>query len=257
MTADGQNNISGNPSDETQPQPAIGAVEEVAGGQSRRKFLRLAVVSGATVATVGATAGIAAAHPHTGILTNLGVTNPFGASHANPTCILKLEGTELDGNCFTSFTYNHGSGSTTPGQLYLFFTVHNLPPGSYIMTITRDGTHDVGDAPWSYSGSNSAKLYQYAKNGATDCPNFGGTLPTNQVRKANTVPLLFTKPPQSAAAYSFSGSNADLQISVHLNFNGKAVTGTHIYKFVGVIKDSDGNTICTTPELDITATQDK
>src|SRR6185312_10246967 len=166
MTTDEQNNNTlGNPSDETQPQPAVGAVGEVAGGQSRRKFLRLAVVSGATVATVGATAGIAAAHPHTGILTNLGITNPFGAS-AQANCTLKMEGSGLDGNCFTSFTYKSSNGQTNPGTFYLFFTVHSLPSGSYTMTITRNpGSHDIGDSPWSYQGSNSVKLYQ--RNGGS------------------------------------------------------------------------------------------
>lgn len=248
-----------NPSDVTQPQPAVSPVDEVAGAQSRRKFLRLAVISGATVATVGATAGIAAAHPHTGILTKLGVTNPFGAS-AQGNCALKLEGTELDGNCFTSFTYNHKSGSTTPGQLYLIFTVHNLPAGSYTITIKRDGTHDINDSPWDYSGSNSVKLYQRNGGSATDCPNYGGTLPTDQVRSGNTVPDVFSKPPQTAACYTLDNTKstipADLQLVAHVNFDGKAATGTQNYTFTAVIKDCDGNTVCTS-NLPVTATQEK
>ncbi len=251
MTTDEQNNISGNPSDETQPQPAVGAIEEVAGAQSRRKFLRLAVVSGATVATVGATAGIAAAHPHTGILTNLGITNPFGAS-AQANCTLKMEGSGLDGNCFTSFTYKSSNGQTNPGTFYLFFTVHSLPAGSYTMTITRNpGSHDIGDSPWSYQGSNSVKLYQRNGGSASDCPNFSGTLPTDQVRSGNTVSDVF------ATCYTLDNTKsnipADLQFAAHLTFDGTGLTGNIAYTFSAVIKDCDGNTICTPADLTVTA----
>ena len=62
MSTDGQNfDHPVNPSGETQPQPAVSATEELAGQQSRRKFLRTAVISGVAVATVGTTAGVAAA----------------------------------------------------------------------------------------------------------------------------------------------------------------------------------------------------
>ena len=242
-----------NPSDVTQPQPAVRPVDEVAGAQSRRKFLRLAVISGATVATVGATAGIAAAHPHTGILTKLGVTNPFGAS-AQGNCALKMEGSALDGNCFNTFTYKSSNGKTNPGTFYLLFTAHSLPAGSYTMTITRNpGSHDIGDSPWSYQGSNSVKLYQRNSGSASDCPNFSGTLPTDQVRSGDTMSQVF------ATCYTLDNTKsaipADLQLAAHVVFDGTGLTGDQVYTFSAVIKDCDGNTVCTANDLTVTATQ--
>ncbi len=227
MTTDEQNNnISGNPSDETQPQPTVGAVEEVAGGQSRRKFLRLAVVSGATVATVGATAGIAAAHPHTGILTNLGITNPFGAS-AQGNCSMCFEKTSF---ATINNEFNVHGGHASPGDFWLWFTGKNLAPGTYTITISPD----PGTAPFTYSGSNSAKLYQLAANHATDCP---GALPKHDPdQQASTL--------GSLGSYTFSGSNADLQLAVHFKWDGTPISGDHTYTFTTTLSNGSG-TVCT------------
>ena len=230
MTTDEQNdNTLGNPSDETQPQPAVGAVEAVAGGQSRRKFLRLAVVSGATVATVGATAGIAAAHPHTGILTNLGITNPFGAS-AQGNCSMCFENSGFD-QINNEFDV-HG-GHASPGDFYLWFTGKNLAPGTYTITISPD----PGTSPFTYSGSGSAKLYQLTAGGAgsaVDCPS---GLPKDKADvKADTV--------SGIGSYTFSGSNADLQLAVHFKWDGTTISGDHTYTFTTTLSNASG-TVCT------------
>lgn len=236
MTTDEQNNnISGNPSDETQPQPTVGPLEEVAGAQSRRKFLRLAVISGATVATVGATTGVAlAAHPHTGILTNLGLAGQSTQSGSCGTMCFESSGYETvclpdpdhHGKCLPNtedtFSYNSGNGQTNPGTFYFFFQVPNLPPGSYTASISPD----LAVAPFSYQGSNSVKLYQFPVNTAFSCPV---PLPPKSVtpnETSNNFPISTT----------ISGSNADIWVAVHFVFNGTGLTGNLDYTFTITLK---------------------
>ena len=222
-----------NPSDETQPQPAVSPVDEVAGAQSRRKFLRLAVISGATVATVGATAGIAAAHPHTGILTKLGVTNPFGAS-TQGNCTMCFEKTDFS---TINNEFDVHSGHASPGDFWLWFTAQNLAPDTYTISISPD----PGTSPFTYSGSNSEKLYQLGANTATQCP---GALPKKDPdTQADTVSGL--------GSYGFSGSNADLQLAVHFKWDGTTISGDHDYTFTATL--SNGSGVVCTASIKVTA----
>jgi hypothetical protein len=246
------------PTQDTQPQRAVNFMQDAMGNQSRRKFLRAAVMSGAAVAAVGATAGVAAlaSNNSPSVFATEGATpTPSGP----PSCALKIEGSALDGNCFNQFDYDPNAGptgSTNPGTFFLFFTAHNVAPGSYTITITRDpGNVDVGASPWAYQGNNPARLYKEANGTASDCPNVGvGNLPVGQVRQADTVPHLFSNPPQSAAAYTFSGSNADLQVSAHLVFNGHGLTGDQVFTFHATLKDAQGQTVCSS-NLTVTGKQ--
>lgn len=243
MTTDEQNNnISGNPSDETQPQPTVGPLEEVAGAQSRRKFLRLAVISGATVATVGATTGVAlAAHPHTGILTNLGLAGANTASGAN--CAMCFESTELNGSIASfNVSKNGNKWGTQPGSFFVWFTAHNVPNGNYVITISCDP--GPGLTPFQYANSgNNAFLYQRAAGKAVDCPNYydskkkTGVLPGDEVRSANTVPGLFANP--SPGPYTVTGGPVDLQVTAHLQWDPSVEppSGTTTYYFTATISD--------------------
>lgn len=258
-TGDRQNFANtGLPSDTTQPsdntQRGADILDDVAGMQSRRKFLRTAIISGVGVATVAATAGVAT-------IASQNAPSVFAQNSGEASCALKMEGSALDGNCFTSFTYNPNAGpngSTNPGTFYLIFTAHNLAPGSYIMTITRDpGGHDIGDSPWAYQGSNAVKLFQDGNGTAVDCPNFSGTLPSGEVRDADSMTLMFSHPPQNpTAAYPIAGSsNADLQLTAHLVFNSHGLTGSQSYTFTGTLTNAQGQSICTTSALTVTANQ--
>lgn len=262
MSADDGQNTENlvNPSDDTQPQRAVNILQEATGSQSRRRFLRAAVMSGVGVATVAATAGVAAAC-QSAVPSVFGQEGTTNTASGTGECALKMEGSALDGSCFTSFTYNPNAGktgSTNPGTFYLIFTAHNLAPGSYTMTITRDpGSHDIGDPPWAYQGSNPVKLFKWGNGAAVDCPNFGGSLPSGEVRDADSMTLMFSHPPQNpAAAYQITGSsNADLQLTAHLVFNGVGLTGSHSYTFTGTLKNGQGQTVCTTAPLEVTANQ--
>ena len=223
MSTDGQNfDHPVNPSGETQPQPAVSATEELAGQQSRRKFLRTAVISGVAVATVGTTAGVAAAaaQPHTGVLKNLGIRNPFGAS-GPASCTLCFESSGYAAIANNTFTYNHGSGSTNPGSFYFFLRAANLAPGRYTFSISPDFLHTAAN-PFEYQPANkknSVKLFQKAANTAFSCPV---TLPTDTPDElADGFPI----------SHTISGSNADIWVAVHFSFDGLLTTGNHDYTF--------------------------
>jgi hypothetical protein len=233
MSTDGQNfDTPTNPSDDTQPQATVSAVNDVVHTQSRRNFLRTAVISGVAVATVGTTAGVAAAaaQPHTGVLTRLGIANPFGAS-GPATCDLCFESSGFDSVANNTFTYNHGSGSTNPGTFYFFFRAANLAPGNYTVSISPDFEHTASN-PFEYQGSNSVKLYQFDANTAFDCPV---ELPSGKADETtDTFPI----------SHEITGSNADLWVAAHFSFDGKLTTGNHDYAFTITLS---GDATCSQP----------
>ena len=238
MSTDGQNfEHPVNPSGETQPQPAVNATEELAGQQSRRKFLRTAVISGVAVATVGTTAGVAAAaaQPHTGVLKKLGINNPFGGS-GPASCEMCFESSGSAAIPDNTFTYNHTSGSTNPGSFYFFFRAANLAPGSYTFSISPDFEHTASN-PFEYqpaNKSNSVKLYEKDANTAFECPV---QIPPDSVTPdelANGFPI----------SHTITGSNADIWVTAHFSFDGKLTTGNHDYNFT---VSMTGDATCSQP----------
>lgn len=244
------------PSDDTQPQRAIHLPDEVAGAQSRRKFLRTAVISGVAVATVGATAGVAAAASANGgptllssLHTKLGAT-----SSPNITCSMCFEASALQGsiNSFSVSKDQHGKYNTQPGTFFVWFTAHNVPDGNYVITISRyNPTAALDAAPFQYqSGGNNAFLYNLPKGTAQDCPSFSNhVLPTTgQVRVAATVPHLFTHPPQATGPYQVTGGPVDLQVTGHISWRDTSpLPQNTTYYFTGsIFSASDLNTpLCT------------
>ena len=274
MSTDGQNfDHPVNPSSETQPQPAVNATEELAGQQSRRKFLRTAVISGVAVATVGTTAGVAAAaaQPHTGVLKNLGIRNPFTSSPAGITCTMCFESSGLDGSIGSfnvqrsehngKFKYN-----TQPGTFFVWFTAHNVPDGNYVIKITLDPNQPLDTSPFQYqSGGNNAFLFKWANGAAQDCPVFDGhVLPSTnppQVRNADTVPNLFVSPPppSNPGPYTVTGGPVDLQVTGHISWRDDAnIDGGDVtYHFTGeIFNSSDLNTALCTAHVQVTAIKD-
>lgn len=248
MSTDGHNfDTPTNPSDDTQPQATVGAVNDVAHTQSRRNFLRTAVISGVAVATVGTTAGVAAAaaQPHTGVLTRLGIANPFCAVSGSHNCTLCFEDTDY--NKLTSFNVDkHGHNS--PGQFYLWFVAQNLPQGTYTMKITLDpGNHTMVHSPFAYppGGGNYAQLYQLSANSSSNngCPT---GKPQTTAAEGSKISDCFP--------YATTGTgNVDLWLAVHLAWDGTKITEDKTYYFKGTLMDKDGHTVCTTPTLQVDA----
>lgn len=253
-TTDGQNFENPvHPSDDTQPQQAVNVVEEVAGQQSRRKFLRTAVISGVAVATVGTTAGVAAAaaNPHPGVLKRLGIN--LGRLSAQASCTMCFEDTDFNSLASTGFNVNHNNGNASPGSFYIWFTAQHVPDGSYTISISPD----PGAAPFKYQANpngNAAFLYQYADGTAqSPCPTFSGNppqLPGGEQRHAGTLAGLFQSP--YASTYTVSGGPVDLQIAAHIKWDGTILNADTVYTFTGTLKDSLGNTVCTA-QVSVTA----
>ncbi|HEU5347170.1 MAG TPA: hypothetical protein VFU63_01030 [Ktedonobacterales bacterium] len=259
MSTDGQNfDDSTTRSDDTQPQTTVNALEEVVGAQSRRKFLRTAVISGVAVATIGATAGVAAAatQPHTGVLKRFNLTNPLAAS-GPVTCSMCFEDTNLNGSIDSFNVSKTGNSFTTqPGSFYIWFTAHNVPNGDYTITISPEP--GSSGTPFVYATKgNNAFLYQRDAGKAVDCPVYydakakTGTLPGDEKRSADSVPDLFAdpNPPATAGPYTVSGGPVDLQVTAHIawgkdqNLDG----GDTTYSFTGkIFSSTDQDTpLCT------------
>lgn len=262
MSNDGQNfDNPVYPSDDTQPQTAMSPAGEVDGAQSRRNFLRTAVISGVAVATVTTSAGVAAAaaQPHTGVLKHFGIVNPFGeTSSGAPTCSMCFESTELNGkiDSFNVSDSGNKGWTTQPGSFFIWFTAHNVPNGSYVITISPEpGT---SGQPFVYaSNGNNAFLYQRAAGQAADCPNYynsqtkTGALPGDEKRSADTVPDLFVSPPppSNPGPYVVTGGPVDLQITAHIKWDSTFAPSdeTTTYTFTGqILNSSDNSSVCST-----------
>src|SRR5690348_10647437 len=104
-------------SDEPTPQRSSGFLEDP---QSRRLFLKAAVISGAAVAAVGA-AGAAAASASPQILRQLR-GQPATVSGQDPTsmCFENTEYEQID-------HFDVKNGHASPPQYFIWFTVHSLP----------------------------------------------------------------------------------------------------------------------------------
>lgn len=239
MSADDGQNTENlvNPSDDTRPQRAVNILQEATGSQSRRKFLRAAVMSGVGVATVAATAGVAAA-------CQSAVPTVFGQVGATNTA----SGTDPCEMCFelTNFTpvttpIDLNNGTAGPGSFFIWFTAHNLPAGTYSLSITQNpGGPTFPSSPFEYpnGGGNNAFLYERSAGKAVKCPSFqGGQLPGDEKEHANTLAGL--------AAYSL-GSTADLQWAVHIDRDNTVFASQQTYTFTGTLtKQGQNDPVCT------------
>lgn len=210
------------PSDDTQPERAAPLLESVAGSQSRRKFLRAAVMSGVAVASVGATAGIAAACEGK-VPVVLGSTSGGNQASGPLSCSMCFESSALNGSISSFKVSKSGSKyNTQPGTFYVWFTAHNVPNGKYVITIENSTTTpatSLATAPFQYqSGGNNAFLYQRSAGKAADCPDYSktGKLPGDEKRNAGTVPGLFSNP--TPGPYQVTGGPVDLQVTAHISW---------------------------------------
>lgn len=213
-------------------------------GQSRRNFLRTAIISGVAVATIGSSAGVVveACAPHPGILKRFGINlgSASGAGH----CTMCIESIEYDHIASFMVHNNHAS----PPEFFIWFTAHNLAPGSYTMGISPDPTNSSSPIRLASSGNN-ASLFLVDANKAYDCPtcdrngavvmNCPTCGPKSPVRKSHSVDGLFS------TAYSFSGSNHDLQLQVHVKWDGATLASDKTLSFTGTLKDGQGTVVCT------------
>lgn len=191
---------------------------------ARRTFLRRAAIVGATAGVAVAGAGVVAAAE--------GVTPERAARslvrHLNPQIVGTASGAtgtmcfeDTGFNSVSSFTV-HSNGMTSPGDFFIWLTGHNLPAGSYTFSITP--TLGDGTTPFEVTAAgNDAFVYQSAAGGASDCPSGN---PSNQVEVAHTPALL---------APATITSTSDLQLKVHIKYDGGAISSSETITFTGQI----------------------
>lgn len=212
--------------------------------QTRRRFLRAAVITGATAVTVGASAGVVAKAngAHTGILSHFGIV--LGGSSTNGNCAICFE-KKSDYAHTTECNRNDGSSS----EYALWLTAHNLAPGYYTMTFSPNPTNT--STPFrllsTKSSDKNASLFVVDANKGVDCPkcdsrgyvqtNCHTCDPSNPVRQSHSADGLF-----SSGAYQIKSGHHDLQMLVYLKWDGSNLGSG--YTFTGTVKDGSGNTVC-------------
>lgn len=230
-------------SPQTQTQPD-GPAQSGASPQSRRNFLRTAVMSGVAVATIGTSAGVVveACAPQAGILKRFGIHlgDASGPSH----CAMCFENTEYEH--ISSFKVKNGRAA--PPEYFIWLTAHNLAPGSYTMSVSPDPTNSSSPFKLASSGNN-AFLFSLDANKATDCPscdtkgyvqmNCATCAPKSPVRQNHSPDGLF------ATAYTTGGGNHDLQMQIHIKWDGTKISSNHTYTFTGTVKNAQGAVVCT------------
>jgi hypothetical protein len=190
-------------------------------GQTRRTFLRAAVVGSALAATaVGAGAAVVRATPLGPRL--LGSVQPVTDQVSGQ---VVFDPCFEDTNFISLSSFNVHNGNASPGSFFLWFTAYNLPAGTYTISISPD----PGDATTPFKladAGNGAFLFKLAANTASQCPSSD---PTDQVAAGHTVDDVFP--------YTFTGANSDLQLKVHLAYDGGTLTSDATYSYTGTLQN--------------------
>lgn len=219
--------------------------EESAKHLARRRLLQ------AAVATAGAVGATAAASGGSNVFAKslLYSLNPMGgggptatpsvpkptATKTNPTATATTTLPQVTCKTCTLNTqppFTPQDSFQNSESLFVSFTVHNLPAGSYTLDLTSDTGPDheftTTSTPFKLqSAMNAASVQQFPAGTASDCATQEGST------KGNTV--------ADVADVTVTGSsNADVQLVVHLQLNNPN-GGT--FTFTGTIKQSD-NAVC-------------
>jgi len=172
---------------------------------SRRAFLRRAVIGSATVAAAGSATGVALASgsPAPRILKELIGVAEAASGEKFTTCF-----TDTSYVAETTFQAVNDQGHSP--SAFMWFTAHNLPAGP---TYTFSVSQTLGDTSTPFelqSGGmgNNFFLFKLAKDQASDCPT---AQPSGQVDQGHLV---------TDISYSFSGAASDLQLKIHVTWNG-------------------------------------
>jgi hypothetical protein len=186
--------------------------------QSRRKFLRAAVVSGAAVAAVGA-AGAAAATASPQLLRQLrGEPATVSGQSTTTMCFENTEYQHID-------SFNVHDGHASPPQYFIWFTAHHLPAGTYTYTLTPT----IGDATTPFELSNPGNnvfTFEVADGKAVDCPSQEPNTPTKSGHDiSDDFPYVL-------------GSTKDFQVKSHIDWSGGALSSTTTYTFVGTLTNT-------------------
>ena len=176
--------------------------------QSRRRFLKAAVVTTAGVATAAGVVGVDMASYSTKAPSILAtVFNIHSTPSRPPSASLGFEDTGLGGDCITNYGKN-GNGKI---ENYLIFYGAELPAGTYSFTASfqvgsSSGTLTDSSLPWQLNNKNSQIHVDVVTAGSgTSCPATG----TAQGTAYDSFSVSFTL-----------ASKSDVVIYMHITYVG-------------------------------------
>jgi hypothetical protein len=190
-------------------------------GQSRRKFLRNALIGSAAATAV---VGTATTLIVTGAGATPAITKKLTASQQSVSppplessmCVTYTTPPLIPAPCF-------GNGTDTNGDFWVFFTIFNVPGGiTYSAEIDQNtigATITASSTPFKFD--NSSAVHVSVGGSPATCPT---TVPGTAQSSADPVPV--TVP---------AGPNQDVQVAFHIKLNGAPTTGT--YTFFGTLKN--------------------
>lgn len=154
-----------------------------ADGQSRRVFLRNAVIGSAAAAAAVGVGAVVASRPVGPKLLGRVVAFNSLASPGDPYAIC-FESTELLGSDVTGFTVSatgkNGAAQSNPGSFWLFYTARALPAGNYTLVLQQSvnggaGTDvNFGSAPFGWQNANGSVNTLVTTSAVADCPTAVG-----------------------------------------------------------------------------------
>jgi hypothetical protein len=204
-------------------------------GQSRRRFLRNALIgSAAAAAVMGGGAVVAASPLGPRILKRI---TPAGAGvspqEQSGLCITDTNEPFTPQTCFRVV---NGGQSTNPGAFWLFFTVHGVAPNDYRASVTQSldggGTQlalTTSSSPFETTPSSAVHLTL----SSSPLPNCPTTSPAGA--PSDSLPV-------AISAGDFAGVSMDVQIAVKLKWNG-GDPGAETVTFTAQLTDTSGATI--------------
>jgi hypothetical protein len=200
--------------------------------QSRRNFLRNAVIASAATAGVVGTASTVFA---SGLIPTPASLRPAVTKQLHPSrsqlspldpSSLCLEETALPGTSATCF----GNGTNSGGEFWLFFTIRSAPVGDYTVGVTQsiDGgatQMDLTVASKPFKFANSKSVHVAVGGTPAQCPT---SVPGSASASVDPV------------AVSVTGSTQDVQIAFHIVWND---TGSKTITFNATMRDSGNNLV--------------
>jgi len=228
------------------PRPAEGSTPDAEwaaldGGQSRRRFLRKALIGSAAAAAAAGTASTliatAAGASPANVLPRIARRLSPSRSQVSPmdASSLCVEISALPGSSATCFNVNNGHAS--PGDFWLFFTVRSVAPGDYLAKVTQ--STDGGVTPVLFT--TSSVPFELDNDHAVHV-TIGGT-PAN----CPTTNPAGTSSADDPVAVHVATSTQDVQVALHIKWNGGQPSGPETVTFNAKLTDTGGSHIFASP----------
>lgn len=225
MSMDDLNNLTPESQESTITSPSLLTAE-----QSRRKFLRTAVIGTAGVAGAAGVAGVIlsqqGARPNLMVVADIaGVSQShFHTLFEDTNCGTSGDKTQCGDYSTTQFTINNGT-STSPGSFFIVLAIQGLPADTYSISAAEklSTASSYSTVPNKGSGSASLPFEFQSPGGVSGASTQVYIYPTGTI--TGSGPYALTASPYNAPTTTSSGSpfttfaSQDVLIFIHVNWN--------------------------------------